>query len=407
MNMSVSSFIAKRYLVSKKSNNAINIISWISIMAIAVTTGALVVILSAMNGLTNVVSDLYNTFEPDIRITAAEGKHFEAPEAMIRDISALKGVRLISRCLSDKVLIKNIDKQTLVSVKGVDAAFRGLTRVDSAIVEGEYGLDEGERKILLGKGIANQLSVSFHVFVNEVSLFSPVRGKTGSLNPDDQLNQVYCRPSGIFSLNEELDYQAFVSLNTARELFEQPSGLTSLELACEPGKTQSVQKALKEMLGGKFVVKNRYQLNDVLFKSLETEKLATFFILAFILVIATFNIIGALTMLIIEKKKDIRTLYSLGADLGLIRGIFMREAILISGIGALAGLLMGLAVCWLQIRFHLVGFGEDFIISYYPIDMQVKDFVWIFGLIMLIGFVAALYPIRVFTARTDLMHAAD
>jgi lipoprotein-releasing system permease protein len=274
-------------------------------------------------------------------------------------------------------------------------------------VEGEYGLDEGERKILLGKGIANQLSVSFHVFVNEVSLFSPVRGKTGSLNPDDQLNQVYCRPSGIFSLNEELDYQAFVSLNTARELFEQPSGLTSLELACEPGKTQSVQKALKEMLGGKFVVKNRYQLNDVLFKSLETEKLATFFILAFILVIATFNIIGALTMLIIEKKKDIRTLYSLGADLGLIRGIFMREAILISGIGALAGLLMGLAVCWLQIRFHLVGFGEDFIISYYPIDMQVKDFVWIFGLIMLIGFVAALYPIRVFTARTDLMHAAD
>jgi lipoprotein-releasing system permease protein len=201
-----------------------------------------------------------------------------------------------------------------------------------------------------------------------------------------------------------LDYQyAFVSLKTARELFDLPEKVSALELSCEKGEAENVQEILKEKLGDGFVIKNRYQLNDVLFKSLETEKLATFIILAFILIIATFNIIGALTMLIIEKRKDIKTLHSMGANLGLIRGIFMREAFLISGIGATIGLLLGITVCWLQIQFHLVKFGSEFIVPYYPIEMQLKDFVWIFGLIMCIGFFAALYPVRVFT-KTDLVH---
>jgi lipoprotein-releasing system permease protein len=235
-------------------------------------------------------------------------------------------------------------------------------------------------------------------------LFSPARGKTQSLNPEDHLNQLYCTPTGIFSLNDELDYEfAFVSLQTARELFDVQDQVTAFEIACEKGKTKDVQSALKELLGDNYLIKNRYELNDTLFKSLETEKLATFIILAFILVIATFNIIGALTMLIIEKKRDIKTLYSLGADQRLIRNIFMREAFLICGIGAIIGLLLGLFVCWLQIKFHLVTFGAEFIIPYYPIELQLKDFVWIFGLIMLIGFLAALYPVRVFTRR-DLVH---
>lgn len=392
-------------MVSKKSNNAINIISWISITAIAVTTGALIVILSAMNGLTNTVANLYNTFEPDIKITAVKGKYFEASEQFLNEIKSIKGVKIVSQSLSDKVLIKNIDKQALVSIKGVDANFNKITAIDSAVTEGVYGLnDTAVRKILLGRGVANQLSVNFNVFVNELSLFSPLKGKAGSLNPEDNLNQVYCTPTGIFSLNDELDYQfAFVNIKTARELFDLPGKISALEISCEPGETEMVQENLKEKLGPDFVIKNRYQLNDVLFKSLETEKLATFIILAFILVIATFNIIGALTMLIIEKRKDIKTLHSMGADLTLIRGIFMREAFLISGIGALIGLLLGLLICWLQIEFHFVKFGSEFIVPYYPIELQLKDFAWIFGLIMLIGFFAALYPVRVFT-KADLVH---
>ncbi|MCC6370856.1 MAG: ABC transporter permease [Bacteroidia bacterium] len=365
----------------------------------------MVVILSAMNGLTGTVANLYNSFEPDIKITPAKGKYFAINNAFLSEIKNIPGVTFISQTLSDKVLIKNEDKQALVSVKGVDVNFNKVTRIDSAITEGRFSVgDKNGASIVLGRGIATQLQVSITEFSSELSLFSPVRGKKESLNPEDNLNQMYCTPRGIFSMNDEFDFQyAFIDLATAKKLFDSPDKISALEILCVPGQTENVQEALQAQLGNDFVVKNRYQLNDVLFKSLETEKLATFIILAFILIIATFNIIGALTMLIIEKRKDIKTLYSLGADIKLIRNIFMREGFLITGIGAAIGLLLGLLVCWMQMQFHLVKFGSEFIIPYYPIELQLKDFVWIAGLIMLIGFFAALYPVRVFT-RLDLVH---
>lgn len=360
-----------------------------------------------MNGLTGFVANLYNAFEPDIRVSSAHSKRFVEDAKQLQMITSIQGVYKISKSLSDKVLVKNVDKQALVTLKGVDPVFRVITTLDSAIQEGSYGLDRHEDAIILGRGIAAQLHVNLNVFVNELSVYSPVRGKVQSLSESDQLNQVYCRPSGIFSLNDDLDYQyAFVNLSTARRLFDIENELSALEIACKPGMTEQVKKELQQKLGPEFIVKTRYELNDLLFKSLETEKLATFIILGFILVIATFNMIGALTMLIIEKKKDIKTLYSLGADMQLIRNIFMREALLICGIGAFMGLLLGLFVCWLQIQFHLVSFGSEFMLPYYPIELQIKDFIWIFGLIMLIGFVAAIYPVRVFT-RSDLMKSVN
>ena len=394
-----------RYLVSKKSNNAINIISWISIIAIAITTAALIIILSAMNGLTGTVANLYNVFEPDLKITVVKGKYFEANDKLISEIKSIEGVKVISKTLSDKALLKNLDKQALVTIKGVDENFNKVAEIETSLEDGVYGLNDlKKRNILLGRGIANQLQINIREFVNELSIFSPVKGKTGSLNPDDNFNQIYCTPSGIFSLNDEFDYQfAFVNIETAKKLFDEPDKVSAIEILCEKGKRLNVQGLLQEKLGDKFLVKNRYQLNDVLFKTLETEKLATFIILAFILIIATFNIIGALTMLIIEKRKDIKTLYSMGASISLIRNIFMREGFLITGVGAIIGLFLGLLVCWLQIQFHLVKFGEEFIIPYYPIAIQLKDFIWIFGLIMIIGFFAALYPVRVFTKK-DLVH---
>lgn len=392
-------------MVSKKSNNAINIISWISITAIAITTAALIIILSAMNGLTGTVANLYNVFEPDLKITVVKGKYFEANDKLVSEIKAIDGVKIISKTLSDKALLKNIDKQALVTIVGVDGNFNKVAQIESSVEDGVYGLNErNKRNILLGRGIANQLQVNIREFVNELSLFSPVKGKSGSLNPDDNFNQIYCTPTGIFSLNDEFDYQfAFVNIETAKKLFDEPNKVSAIQILCDKGKSDDVQIALQEKLGENFVVKNRYQLNDVLFKTLETEKLATFIILAFILIIATFNIIGALTMLIIEKRRDIKTLYSMGASINLIRNIFMREGFLITGVGAIIGLLIGLFVCWLQMQFHLVKFGDEFIIPYYPIEIQIKDFVWIFGLIMSIGFFAALYPVRVFT-KMDLVH---
>ena len=357
-----------------------------------------------MNGLTGTVAGLYNAFEPDLKVMPARVKHMQVNQQLLDKIASIDGVNYVSLSLSDKALIKNNDKQILVTVKGVDANFNKITKIDSSLVEGIYALnDTTSPKIILGRGIASQIQVNLSSYVNELSLLSPIKGKSGSLNPDDNLNQIYFTPCGVFSLNDEFDYQfVFIPLKYAIRLFEAGNQISAIELGCDPNKQENIQSQLNEYLGKDYVVKNKYQLNDVLFKSLETEKLATFIILAFILIIATFNIIGALTMLIIEKKRDIKTLYSMGADITLIRSIFMREGFLITGVGALIGLVLGLLVCWAQIQFHLVKFAEDFVVPYYPIEMQWMDFVKIFGLIMLIGFFAALYPVRIFT-RIDLV----
>ncbi|MBL7902669.1 MAG: ABC transporter permease [Bacteroidia bacterium] len=386
----------------------INIISWISVTAIALTTAALVIILSAMNGLTGTVAGLYNALEPDLKVSAKFGKGFQLEPETHAKLKAIEGLEFVSLTLSDKALLKNGEKQALVSVKGVDEQFQRITKLDSILVEGFNGVNDSSRNFLvLGRGIADQLGISNESFTRDVQLFSPKKGKSGSLNPEDDLIQLSGSVSGQFSLNDELDYQfAFVNLRTARELFESDGAVNALEIKCEASKTEEVQEKLKEVLGEGFEVKSRYQLNDVLFKSLETEKLATFIILAFILIIATFNLIGALTMLIIEKRKDIKTLYSMGADIKTIQAIFMREGLFISGIGAVLGLLIGLLVCWLQIQFHLVSFGSEFIIPYYPIDIEVSDLIKITGLIMGIAFLAALYPVRVFT-KTDLVHSSN
>ncbi|MCE3227063.1 MAG: hypothetical protein K0S32_1614 [Bacteroidetes bacterium] len=360
-----------------------------------------------MNGLTGTVAKLYNVLEPDLKISVVRGKYFKADEIMLQKIKQIDGVKLVSTTLMDKALIKNSDRQALVSVKGVDKSFIQFTNITSKVKDGYLGIDDTKRNnILLGRGVANQLQIGLTGYVSELSMFSPIKGKSGSLNPEDDLNQVYATPTGIFELNEEFDYQfVFVNLETAKKLFDEPDRVSAVEVICDKDEEENVQEKISDLLGKDFIVKNRYQLNDVLFKSMETEKLATFIILAFVLIIATFNIIGALTMLIIEKKKDIKTLHSMGASAALIRNIFMREGLLITAVGSFIGLGLGLLVCWLQIKFHFVTMGEEgtFIVDYWPVEIQLKDFIWIFSLIMLIGFFAALYPVRVFT-KTDLVH---
>ncbi len=407
--MNLSLFIAKRYLVSKKSNNAINIISWISIVAIAFTTAALVVILSAMNGLTGVVANLYNAIEPDIHITPASGKFFKADDALIQKIRSVNGVKLISQSISDIALIKNDDKQAIVTIKGVDDNFKLITHFDSVIKEGEFILKAKNNYYgVFGRGVANQLQINVRDIVSSISIYSPKRGVEESLDPEANFNQEYFFPSGTFSLNDDFDFKyVLVDIGLARKLFDSGDEISSIEIGLQKGADlNEVQSGIQRILGESFVVKNRFQLNDVLFKTLESEKLWTFIILAFILIIATFNIIGALTMLIIEKKKDIKTLYCLGANNNFIRNIFMGEGFLITFIGASIGLTMGLIICWSQIKFHYVTFDDQYVIPYYPIDLQVKDFVWIICLIMMIGFFAALYPVRVFT-RNDFVHGND
>lgn len=404
--MNLSFFIAKRYLISKKSTNAINVISWISIVAIAITTAALVIILSAMNGLTSVVADLYHAIEPDLKITAINSKYISDKQLISQKIKSIQGIKHISYSIEENALIKLDDKQAVVTIKGVDAEFKKLTQFDTVVYEGNYRFEYNKQYFgVFGRGVAGKLGINVNDFVSPISIYAPTRGKVESINPEDAFNKISISPAGIFSLNDDFDFKfVLIDLKAAQYLFDCPESFSTIEIGLEnKDDLESVQEQLSEKLGPNYQVKNRFQLNDVLFKTLKTEKLWTFLILAFILVIATFNIIGALTMLIIEKKKDIKTLYNLGADQQFIRTIFMQEGFLITSVGALSGLIIGVIICILQQQFHLVTFDDQSVIPFYPIKMQWKDFVWILTLVMGIGFLAAIYPVRVFT-KNDLVH---
>lgn len=407
--MNLSFFIAKRYLISKKSNNAINVISWISIVAISVTTAALVIVLSAMNGLTSVVADLYHAIEPDLKITSVNSKYITNKKELTTKVKSIPGIKGISYSIEENALIKLDDKQAIITVKGVDSEFKNLTQFDTVVVDGTYRFSYNNQYYgVFGRGIANKLGINVNDFVSPISIYAPKRGKVESINPEDAFNKLSISPAGIFSLNDDFDFKyVLIDLKAAQELFDCPDAFSIIELSIEnKEQLESIQRQLQKTLGSNYQIKNRYQSNDVLFKTLETEKLWTFLILAFILVIATFNIIGALTMLIIEKKKDIKTLYNLGADQIFIRRIFMQEGFLITSVGAISGLIIGLIVCVLQQQFHLVNFEESGMIPYYPIELQLNDFISILGVVMGIGFLAALYPVRIFT-KNDLVHLQD
>lgn len=405
--MNLSFFIAKRYLISKKSNNAINVISWISIIAIAITTAALVIVLSAMNGLTSVVSGLYHAIEPDLKISSVHSKYISNLKELNQTIKSIPGISGISYSIEENALIKLDDQQTVVTVKGVDAEFKNLTQFDTVLIDGVYRFEYNRQYYgVFGRGIANTLGINVNDFMSPIWLYAPKRGKVESINPEDAFHKLSISPAGVFSLNDDFDFKyVLIDLKAAQELFDCANSVSLIELNVREKKDiPAIQDKLKKALGTHYQIKNRYQLNDVLFKTLETEKLWTFLILAFILVIATFNIIGALTMLIIEKKKDIQTLYNLGADAYFIRTIFMKEGFLITAVGALSGLLIGLMVCVLQQQFHFVQFDNEYVIPYYPIKMEWTDFMGILSVVMVMGFVAALYPVRVFT-KNDLIPA--
>lgn len=408
--MNVSLYIARRYFIAKKSTNAITIISWISVLAIAVGTGALVIILSGMNGLTGLVETLYNSFNPDIRITSVAGKVFMADDALILPLKQVQGVAAVSKTLDDNMLLKYDNSMQIVRVKGVDENFLLVTRFDTLLAEGNFlAPNANEKQVVLGKGVAYRLGLSMGDMFTPVTLYCPKRGHSNALNPEEAFNEARAYPAGLFSINDDFDFTyALISYETAREILEYPkNSVSSVEISLKPdADTKKVKEEVEKIAGRSLLVQDKYEQNDVLFKTLQTEKLWTFIILAFVLLIATFNIIGALTMLIIEKKKDIKILSALGADVSLIRKIFMAEGLMIIFMGSLIGILLGYALCILQQRYGLIRFEEGYIIDAYPVETRLGDFVAIAATVLLIGFLAAIYPVRVFT-RKNLITTAD
>jgi lipoprotein-releasing system permease protein len=392
-------FIAKRYLVSKKSHNAINIISGISVAGVCIGTMALVIVLSAFNGLSELVESLYNTFDADVEITAKQGKTFVLTSGQTLALKNIDGVAYFVEVVEGNALLKLEDKQCVATIKGVSDGFRRMNGFDSLIHEGTFNIQKSN--IVFGRGISYRLQSGPGDGFMPVSVYAPKRGNISTFDEEGGLNELKVYPAGIFTINDEFDDKyVLMNIENARRLFDYKNEVTAVELGLAPNANAGeVLRQIKKMLGSGFEVRDRQQQNALLYKTLKSEKLWTFIILVFILLIATFNVIGSLTMLIIEKQKDIGILYNIGADIGLIRNIFLVEGILITLIGAILGLLLGILICWIQMQFSVIKFTEGYVVDAYPIKFELTDFAAILGVVLFIGFLAAWYPVRIFTKR--------
>jgi len=399
----LSLYIAKRYLFAKKSRNAINVISSISVAGVTVGTMALIIVLSVFNGLESLVRSIFNTFDPDLIITPAEGKTFIPDSTALKLLSEINGVACYSLCVEENALLRYGEKQYVATIKGVDDNYAQVTGIDSSMWDGGFILrsEQGRPYAIPGIGIANYLGMRIN-FITPLNIYVPKRTGSTELNPEDAFIRNYIFPSGIYQVEQEYDSKyVFIPIDFARELLEYKSEVSSVEIKFEQeAKESAVQKDVVSLFGKGFIVKNKYEQQEIFYKVMKSERIAIFFILTLILIIASFSIIGSLTMLIIEKERDIGILRSLGADNTLIRKIFIFEGWLISIIGAFAGILLGFAVCWIQQKYGIVRLQSDsLIVNAYPVVMKIKDFIVVPVTVLVIGFWAAWYPVRFLTKK--------
>ncbi|MCO6500997.1 MAG: ABC transporter permease [Vicingus serpentipes] len=380
----------------------INIISWISVIGVGVGTMALIIVLSAFNGLENLVEHLYASFDPDIKITIKKGKTFNASTFPKEKILQIPEVAFYSETLEEIALVKYEDKQTVATVKGVENSFYEMSGLDTLLIEGnQKELTQVDNYIVLGYGIADQLALFLsNGFAKKVSVIVPKKGHQKGLMPDSEFNRKWAVPSGIFSVSPDFDTKyVLTSLPFAQQLTQHNEQVSAIELGLTKEANWDVIKTqIESVVGTEYEVKTRYELNELVFKTNKTEKWITFLILSFILVIASFNIIGSLTMLIIDKKKDVWILKTMGTTHSTIRKLFFIEGMLINLVGAFSGMLIGAFVCWLQIRFGLLRL-EGGIVEFYPMALELTDFINVAGVVLVIGLIASWYPVRVLTKR--------
>ncbi|MBU8892718.1 MAG: FtsX-like permease family protein [Bacteroidales bacterium] len=396
-------YISRRYLIAKKSKNAINIVSMISIVGVTVGTAALIVVLSVFNGFDGVIKSMYNSFDPDLKLTPASGKVFSPDNERLKNIRNHEAVLDIAETLEDNALLRYGDQQYPAVVKGVSDNFSDISGVDTMLVVGEFVLKyKNNPYAIVGQGVAHFLSLNIN-YIDPLVVYVLKRDAKVTMNPEQIVNRKYIFPSAVFGIQQEFDTKyVLVPLDFAQELFDYQNEVSALEIKLKPDYNRDqIQNEIAELAGNDYLVKNRYQQHETFYKIMKSEKFYIFLILTFILIVASFNIIGSLTMLIIDKKEDISTFRSLGASLKTIRNIFFTEGWLITIVGAITGLFLGGIICWLQIKFGFVrlqGAGS-FIIDTYPVKLIWSDFMLIFITVIFIGYFAAWYPVRYITKR--------
>lgn len=396
--MRIEPRIALRYLVAKKKQNAINIVSGVSCMAVAVVTAAMICVLSVMNGFADKIEEMFSQFDPELRIQPATGKTITLSDSLMAVLQD-DDVAIVAPTIEETALVEFRGKQTPAMLKGVDTTYCELTHIDQIIIDGSYAVWDGAfERCVMGLGLANTLGIGAR-FISPVHLYTPKRvGRVNMLRPDENFHKAGLFISGIFAVNQAKydDQYMLVSLPLARELFEYSEReAAAVELRLKDGTSlRQTQKRLRAKLGADYVVLNRYEQQEDFFRIQMVEKWLTALLLVFILLIATLNSISSLSMLILDKKEDIRILNTMGADEAMIRRLFLIEGWLISAFGALFGTLLGLLVCGIQQHWGILrlGNGADYVLSAYPVHILPADILLVLAVVLLLGWAAAWIP---------------
>jgi len=397
---------AWRYFKAKKTTNAINIIAWISIVAIAIGTTSLILVLSVFNGFEGLVKSLYSSFYPDLRISPVAGKQITLSEEQLSRIRAVKGIRAVSLVVEERALLQNkgneadtADYQSVIYLKGVDSSYTSVNSVADHMVSGEFRTGTSDQPLLvLGAGIENAVGIQADRNVRPLAIYMPRKGEVNLADPFTSLSAEAVNTSGSFVIQQDFDNKYAIT-NLAfvqRMLAMDPHTFSAAEIAVTaPDETARASAELKKLLGGQYLVQDRFEQNASLYSVMRVEKWIIYAILSLILVVAAFNMVGALTMLVLEKKADISVLHALGADRSFIQKIFLTEGLLLATIGGGAGMLLAFVLGFLQTHYKLIPLqGNTFMIDYFPVRMVPGDFLLVGVTVLVIALIAALIPAR-------------
>jgi len=390
---------AWRYFKAKKSTNAINVISWVSVVAIVFGTAALLVILSAFNGFESLVKSLYASFYPDIKISAAKGQTLTLSQQQLDQLRGVGGISTYSLVAEEKALVQNGSLQTVVHIKGVDEKYRNVSGVEESMYRGEFELGNADQPgLVFGVGVEQALGLASDQAISPVSIYLPKKTKSSSADPLQSLAMSLGTPRGSFAIQTEFDNKyVLTNLDFIRSYVGyKHDQYTAVEIKLQPKANSSVvSSTIVSLLGNGYKVEDRYQQNSMLYNTIRLEKLAIYGIFSLILIVAAFNMLGALSMLVLEKKKDIQVLKAMGADAPLIQKIFLTEGVLLSCIGAIGGMCISLLLYFLQINYKLVPLeGDTFLIDYYPVLLSPGDFLLVGITVIAIGVLASWIPSR-------------
>lgn len=406
MNRTLVWHLAFRYLRGRRTLNAVPLLSRISMAAIAVGAGAMIILFSVFNGFENLVKDLYRAFYPEIKISPAKGKFFSLSSAQEKAIAGTPGVRYVSYSISDNVLITSGEDQYVATLKGIDRNYFKVNDVLPYIVAGRDSItDSPNHTAIIGEHIANQMGLDVDNVFTKLTLYYPNASVVNPiLNPESAFQALVLKPDGVFHIQDDFDAKyVLASFSSVQGLFNEQGKYSSIEISLNKGADpDEVKQRLQKITGLAYKVETRYEQNKTLYMVMRVEKWIVGGILLLVLIIASFNMVGALSMLVLAKQKDVAILKAMGAGRNTIRGIFLAEGVLWALTGGFIGLLLGTVLCVCQQQFHWVKIGGAFVVDAYPVHFQFLDFIVVIATIILVGLLAAWYP-AMKAARTEII----